>query len=841
MTSTALPALNCTDLDARLALLRATDEVQGIDYLEVSPDQLRIDVRFVQKATSAGRADLVTLLDALVATPSNVRINGGERVKGIKITSVKRVGQTLRLRVDQYGDFSTYTLTLTTPVSLPPAGPLLDPPFAAVQFSFKAGCPSRFDCCGDCNCDTPAAAAPPVDYMAKDFDSFRQALIDRLPAIAPEWLERNEADLGIMLLELLAYSADQLSYLQDAVANEAYLDSARQRISVRRHARLLDYVISEGASARAFVIADVSANCSVPAGTQLLTRIGVPIQESTPPFPAVVVATNDEFLDQARTASLVFETRADAEFSTALNEITIHTWDFGDCCLPSGTTTLDLEGDLAYVAGDPVRQDPWRLRPGSFLVVEETAGVASGLPADADPTHRQVVTLTAAEAVVDPLIPGPLTRVSWARADALDFPLCLSRTDAEGELQAIAIAHANVVVADHGERREQWWPSQPVPVSGVSLGGLVEGSRPLSFTLDEGPPSVWRPLLPGPVAAMNDAEPAIAIELAVQDMLGNRQSYSPAYDLISAGQFTQEFVPEVGNDGRMQIRFGDNTNGRAPADGSFIDTVYWVGRGLVGNVGFDTLAHILLPTGAPTLPISKLRNPLPASGGAEPETIQQIKVAAPVAFRSPQLRAVTEADYAAAAQLYPGVTQAAARFRWTGSWLTVYLILDLLDRDALTPAFADQVKQFVGSYTQTGYDLEVEPPTYTPLDIELFICVAADRFRTDVEQAVLRALSSGALAGGAYGFFSPQNLGFGSPLYLSAMYAAAAAVPGVVSVSATRFSGYYDDDAAPGYAITQTNLAAGMIDAGPLEVLELANDPSLPERGLLSVTSGGGR
>ena len=42
----------------------------------------------------------------------------------------------------------------------------------------------------------------------------------------------------MVLIELLAYAGDQLSYQQDAVANEAYLDSARQRVSVRRHARL---------------------------------------------------------------------------------------------------------------------------------------------------------------------------------------------------------------------------------------------------------------------------------------------------------------------------------------------------------------------------------------------------------------------------------------------------------------------------------------------------------------------------------------------------------------------------------------------------------------------------
>ena len=56
-----------------------------------------------------------------------------------------------------------------------------------------------------------------------------------------------------MLVEALAYSADQLSYQQDAVATEAYLRTARKRISVRRHARLMDYFISEGCNARTWV------------------------------------------------------------------------------------------------------------------------------------------------------------------------------------------------------------------------------------------------------------------------------------------------------------------------------------------------------------------------------------------------------------------------------------------------------------------------------------------------------------------------------------------------------------------------------------------------------------
>ena len=37
------------------------------------------------------------------------------------------------------------------------------------------------------------------------------------------------------------------------MATEAYLDTARQRISVRRHVRLMDYALHEGCNARAWV------------------------------------------------------------------------------------------------------------------------------------------------------------------------------------------------------------------------------------------------------------------------------------------------------------------------------------------------------------------------------------------------------------------------------------------------------------------------------------------------------------------------------------------------------------------------------------------------------------
>ena len=121
-----------------------------------------------------------------------------------------------------------------------------DPRYASVDFTFKAGCPSDLDCKTAPVCPPAQRPAPEINYLAKDYASFRQLILDRLALIMPDWRERHVPDIGIMLVELLAYVGDHLSYYQDAVATEAYLDTARQRISVRRHARLVDYLHARG-------------------------------------------------------------------------------------------------------------------------------------------------------------------------------------------------------------------------------------------------------------------------------------------------------------------------------------------------------------------------------------------------------------------------------------------------------------------------------------------------------------------------------------------------------------------------------------------------------------------
>jgi hypothetical protein len=229
----------------------------GLDYLEVCTDQLTLTVYFLGQAPEN-------------ISTANVRIDGGVRIRDLNVIEAEVVlredpelDDYLRVRVDRLGDFSTYTLRLvkTDEFGRPGHEPLddFDPRYSQLDFSFKVGCPSDLDCKPQTACPPATRAEPEINYLAKDYASFRQLILDRLALVMPKWTERHVPDLGMTLVELLAYVGDYLSYYQDAVATEAYLDTARQRLSVRRHARLVDYRMHEGCNARAWVCVEIDS------------------------------------------------------------------------------------------------------------------------------------------------------------------------------------------------------------------------------------------------------------------------------------------------------------------------------------------------------------------------------------------------------------------------------------------------------------------------------------------------------------------------------------------------------------------------------------------------------
>ncbi|HNF99959.1 MAG TPA: hypothetical protein PK493_21860, partial [Pseudomonadota bacterium] len=59
---------------------------------------------------------------------------------------------------------------------------------------------------------------PDIDYLSRDFASFRRQMLDRLATISPGTASGHPADMGTVLVEVLSQAADELSMFQDAVA-----------------------------------------------------------------------------------------------------------------------------------------------------------------------------------------------------------------------------------------------------------------------------------------------------------------------------------------------------------------------------------------------------------------------------------------------------------------------------------------------------------------------------------------------------------------------------------------------------------------------------------------------
>ncbi|MGN6810834.1 MAG: putative baseplate assembly protein, partial [Thermomicrobiales bacterium] len=909
--------------------------------------------------------------------------------------------------VDRPGDFSTYTLRLVKsgPHGRPGERPFdhaegFDPRYTRLPFSFKVNCPSDLDCAPVADCPPPALTEPAISYLAKDYASFRQLILDRLALIMPGWQERHIPDGGIALIELLAYTGDYLSYYQDAVATEAYLDTARRRFSVRRHVRLIDYPMHDGCNARAWVCVETSARVTLPQDDFYF----VTGYNDALPLRGWALLHADLNASGAAGTYEVFEplVRGEVTLDPAHNAIAFWTWGDEECCLPRGATRATLAdawepapaGDQEAAPKAAGQQRALHLQPGDVLIFEEVKGPQTGALADADPTHRQAVRLTSVEPGVDGLYDQPVIEIAWAPEDALQFPLCLSTVGGKdcAAIDGISVARGNVILVDHGRSRprcDEAPETFTVPDAAlVSAGcdGIGEPrdpvARPVAFTpaLAFGPVTqvtsfpapdelarrqarrlervlervrerleqLWRHTRGGrllsedelseiqvifgaramttvglPTPGRQPPHPphhgeearALAWLLAREErylgkklrrihllaararggcVLGPAESdeiaesfgqryatglaaTNPAFfgpassalaqdpraalpaiclrprpaagqpappcvddparwtvrrDLLGSHSRDRHFVAEIDDEGRAQLRFGDGELGQAVTSGAVFQTTYRTGNGTAGNVGREVIARIV--TCQTRLDgIARVRNPLPAAGGVDPEPLAEVKLFAPATFRRQLQRAITAADYAALAGQFPGVQRAAADLRWSGSWYEVQVALDPRGSEEADPHLLASARAALYRYRRAGHDLVVQGARYVPLDIALRVCVRPEYLRGHVEAALLDRFSNRLLPDGTRGFFHPDNLTFGDGLYLSKLVARAQAVAGVESVEVTRLQRLFGGDYG--------ELAQCVLALGPLEIARLDNDRGQPEHGKLTLTLGGGR
>lgn len=832
----------CCD-ERRRAQVRDHGVVLGVDYNGI--DFLEVEDSESQPIHQRQRTLFVHFLKKIAPplTEQNVVITGGERIRNVKVVSATIGPQNniLRVEVDQAGDFSTYTLRLVRNAlhaageegGKPPAN--YDAALSSLEFSFKVACPSDFDCRSDRVCAHEAEEQVDVDYLAKDYNSFRQSMLDRMSVLVPDWQERNAADTGVALVELLAYVGDHLSYQQDVIATEAYLDTARRRISVRRHALMVDYVVHDGCNARTWVqVQPLDDGSVLERGTRLITRVpGLPGV-----FDAATTLNAAQRIAQAQAET--FETMYSIALYRAHDEIAFYPWNDERCCLPAGATTATLRGHYPH------------LQAGDVLVFEEKVGPITGESGDADPSHRHAVRLTRVKPSRDtlftdpddPAIPLRVTEIEWHGEDALPFALCVSARTEKGTEPNVSVARGNIVLADHGLTiPNESLGIVPDAVDALATVSSTSGSRCDDEKPDPVPPRFTprlkeRPLTqaaPKPSARDPRVSAAAMLQWDLRDVLPditlkdtNGGGWAPQRDLLSTGPFVEEFVAEVDEDGRATLRFGDDTYGARPTPGVEMTARYRVGSGTRGNIGADAIAHVV--TANPH--VRGARNPLPARGGTDAESLEHVRRSAPSAFRI-QERAVTADDYAQVAQRHREVQRAAATARWTGSWRTIYLTVDRLGGRDVDAEFERDLRLHLERYRMAGHDVEIDGPRYVPLEVEITVCVQPEYYRGDVRAALLRVLGNATSADGQRGFFHPDHFSFGQPVYLSALYAAAQKVEGVRFVTIGTFQRL----GIPG----TTALDEGVLNIGSLEIARLDNDPNFAERGVLRLAMEGGK
>jgi len=795
--------------DRRGKLLEPGATLNGIDFVEIATnDETTLRVHFLNGVSIQG-----TIASGFPA------ITGGET---IPIVGVQPINDTtdwstdtdgrilLTLFVSAPGDFSFYDLRIKSTA--------LDEFLDHATFSFKARCPSDFDC------ETPPPLcpplpddAPPIDYLAKDFLSFRKALSDFSALRYPEWQERSEADFGVMFMEALCSLADDLSYTQDRIAAEASLPTATQRRSIVRHARLVDYEPQPATASRGLLQFDVAAGTTS------------------------IAAGNSVHAQGADSVPVDFETGAGLGDQTSYqvsdkwnSGIKPYFRDNSEKCLRAGSTEMW------------VVRDDLNFFPEQLLLIDTQAQTS------ADPPIREIVRVTNSVPDVDHLFGNPaptlLTHITWALEDALTHDHDIS-LDAAGNCRTKLAG--NLVPATQGTRFTESFGIDHAPLASPPTPLAVYRLGPNSAPPETIVPLYQYCLSQSPLAWLGqddpEARPVPEIRLVQQGSAPEAWAWFRV--LLEAKEFDRAFTVDAArfsrtarnSDGSVitndydgdqgdTIRFGDNVFGAIPDGGTIFLVTYRVGGGVSGNVAADTIQNF----DPLTLPgVNAVTNPFAAEGGADAETNERVRRLAPQEFRAKQFRAVVPSDYEHAAESLSWVSNAGTVFRWTGSWLTVFTTVDPQGTETVSVAHHTELINLLNRYRLAGYESYTLPPRFASLDLIIKVCAQPDAFRGDVEAAILSVLSTQTAADATAGFFSPDKFTFGDPLERSSLEAAIQSAYGVAGVLGITYR-------QRGLNHTYVTMP-DTVPVGSNQILRVDNDASRPEAGSIKVKVEGGK
>jgi predicted phage baseplate assembly protein len=223
--------------------------------------------------------------------------------------------------------------------------------------------------------------------------------------------------------------------------------------------------------------------------------------------------------------------------------------------------------------------------------------------------------------------------------------------------------------------------------------------------------------------------------------------------------------------GKTLVQFGDGINGRRlPSGVDNVVATYRYGSG-ADSPGQGKLTRIVKSlTG-----LAKLRNPVAAGGGSDPEPADEIRRYAPRSVLTFG-RAVSPADYQAIAAQATAPDRVHAVWAWD----------DVRQRAAITvyvaggPDKLATVRDVLKVAGDPHRPVAVEAATPVELGLALTLLVAPGYEADPILAAATEALT------GEAGLFSADRMGIGQYLFNSALSAALLPIPGVVTLLETR-------------------------------------------------------
>ncbi|HFE32032.1 MAG TPA: hypothetical protein ENJ17_01845 [Gammaproteobacteria bacterium] len=300
-----------------------------------------------------------------------------------------------------------------------------------------------------------------------------------------------------------------------------------------------------------------------------------------------------------------------------------------------------------------------------------------------------------------------------------------------------------------------------------------------------------------------------SLEVRVNELL-----WQETASLYQAGADARVYAIHTRDDGSTTIQFGDGIEGgRLPTGQTNVRARYRKGVGTAANLDRDTLTTLLKKP----LGVTEVSNPAPATGGADPEVIDDARQNAPLTVLTLD-RAVSVLDYQHYARAFTGVAKAHALWIHSGPSRGIFITLAGPD-GAEIPATSSTYANLMSSLRRYGDPtLPLSLVNYQPTR---FVLGMAVKVNADADSDTVLASLESTLRE----YFSFAKRDFGQHVSRDEVLAVAHSVQYVEAVRLTRF---YRQGEAEGIAdIIPSFLPVASLTVAPTpaHLLTLSDEP----------------